>query len=182
MILPNSSIYFARCIGWDGTDMHAFKIGMSHVPDERTAAISSQLPFACEIVATAPGDLFVEGVVHMWLRNHKLGGEYYKAEGETLVLVEFAKRHGRLPFPITHDGNTYSLADVDIKSFMEKHGLDFDEVERLAGVSAGYYRKLFDDGTRFNRRFLAAVAVSVMRRGFSVQWPLDFIPAVKAAA
>lgn len=179
----NSEVYFARCVGWNGADLGAIKIGVAFEPASRVLSVCSQLPFECELVTSVPGDLFVEFFVHMWLRQQRLGGEYFKAEGETLRVMEHAKQHGALPFPLfeTTAGN-WSFAGLDVKGFMDRHGISFKEVERLSGISPNHYSKVFERTGTLNRRGFAALAVAAVKRGLSVHWPRDFMPAKMAKA
>jgi len=173
--IPNSSVYFAKCIAANGMDMDCIKIGLSHEPVDRVVSVSIQLPFSCELIASVPGDVFLEHFVHMWLRSHKVGGEYFHARGEVLQIAEYARQHGKLPFKVYETGED-NWHRVDVPSYMSKHGITFKEVERLSGVTAGLYRKLIERKPCGNRRFLAALAVTAIKRGLSVTWQRDFIP------
>lgn len=175
---PKSHVYFARCISWNGADLDAIKIGLSVWPQHRVRAVASQQPFVCELIGQFPGDMFAEYFVHMWLRQHKLGGEFFKAEGEVLRLADHARKTGELPFPIFEENpnRPWTFQAIRIDDYMERHSITFDDIEADAGVAGDYHRKHFARGGGPNRRFLAALAVCAVKRGLEVHWPLDFIP------
>lgn len=176
MILPKSRVYFARCLTWSGQDMMAIKVGLAIDPVKRAKSVCSQQPYECELVATVPGDSFIEHFVQMWLRAYHLGGEYFRAEGETIRLMDHAREHGELPLPVSERQLGVKFSELDVSGFMARNHLTFRDVEALSGTARGHYQKRFERTGYMNRRMLAALAVAAVKRGVSVQWPLDFIP------
>lgn len=180
MIRHPGHVYFARCVAANGADMEAIKIGLSYDPPARIASVGSLLPFTCEFIGSTPGCLFAENFIHMWLREEAIGGEYFHARGETLRVADHVARTGELP----PDMRAIQIADetivdfrtVEPSTFMHRHKITFEDTEKLAGVGADYHRKLIERKPKGNRRFLAALAVTAVRKGRSVYWPRDFQP------
>jgi len=182
MILPESSIYFAKCITADGLDMNAVKIGISHGFTTRLKAIETNLPFNCEFLCSIDGDIFVEYFLHFWFRDHRLGGEYFRYTDELRSMVSFILETGKLPLPLKIHDHEYELDGIDCVAFMQSRGITFADISLNSGIVASRYEGLLQKQPCGNRRFLAALAVTAVRMGMSIIWPDDFRSRSREAA
>lgn len=170
-----SRVYFAKTIAANGMDMGVIKIGSSADPEQRMAGVGTQMPFHCELIATVPGELFVERAVQIWLRADKVRGEFFHARGEVLATMEYSKATGRLPFPLIEtDGGAGMFRQLNLPRFMEQRGISFDHMALHTGCDARYYAKLLAKDPSGNRHVLAALSVTAIRMGQTVSWPRDF--------
>lgn len=169
-----SRVYFARAIAANGLDMGVIKIGSSTNPEQRVGAVGVQLPFHCELIASVPGDLFVERAVQMWHRADKVRGEFFHARGEVLATVAHAKATGCLPFPLTEGPGDWNFRQLNLPLFMEQRGITFKDLAEYAGANANYYKKKLELDPTGNRHILASIVVAALRKGQSVSWPSDF--------
>ncbi len=184
MIRPNSRVYFARCFTADGIDMNTVKIGLSLDADFRLSALACLLPFDCKLICSVPGDMFIESFLHMWLRKSRVGGEYFRSDDEVNRLVNGIEKTGRLPLPIEITGPEGVFIKHDCVSYMAERGITLKDISKHSGLIAQRYAPLLKNKRYGNRRFLAALAVTAVRMGHSIKWPLDFNPVAeeKAAA
>lgn len=175
-------LYFAKCLAPDGYDLNVVKIGCAEKPEKRIKSVATNQPFTCELVATAPGGMFLEHFTHMWLRNHKLTGEFFHNRGEVAELMEYVRKHGRHPFPISFRGPEGWFKTLDLVHFMDKFGISMRDVSKTAGVTFSSYDALLKREQCGNRRLLAAVSVTAVRRGFHITYPADFRPSSEKLA
>lgn len=176
MIVPNSNVYFAKCFTVDGVDMGVVKVGLSYRPEKRMAGVRTGQPFLCEVICSAPGDMFVEYFCHMWLNKDRVSGEFFRSSPTVMKLIEDVKKTGRLPFPIKFAGREGSFVDLDLQAYMERNSISFRDIEKSAGVSCHGYKKMLAERRCGNRRFLAALAVTAVRKGLTIHWARDFKP------
>ncbi|WP_127524051.1 hypothetical protein [Mesorhizobium sp. Z1-4] len=176
MIVSGSYVYFASCHALDGYDLGVVKIGLSHEPGKRLGSVRMNTPFRLRFVCSAPGDMFYEFFVHMWLRATRVTGEYFAKSDELTRIVDHVKTTGRLPFPIKEVPGDVQFKLLRPLDFMQRHRISFRDLEKEAGVTTQSYRRLLERAPEGNRRFLAALAVTAVRRGLSIEWPRDFIP------
>ncbi len=176
-------VYFARCIAANGMDMQAVKIGCSYGHLNRVASIGLLLPFHCELIGAIPGCMLTEDFIHMWLDAEKIGGEYFHARGETLRVVEHVRLFGSLPSDMRGYQSATDIDTIaaDIAGFMRRNRITFEDTERLAGVRANYHRRLIEREPHGNRRFIAALAVTAVRKGLAISWPDHFKPRAQKA-
>lgn len=176
MILPDSSVYFATCTTVDGVDMGVVKIGLSYDPAERMKMLAATEPFQCELICSTPGDMFLEYFVHMWLNEYRVAGEYFRKSPELDRLIHSVKKTGKLPFPIKFVSKEGTFVDLDAAQYMARTGITFRDIERSTGVSGQHHKKLLEKRPCGNRRFLAALAVTAVRKGLTIRWSRDFKP------
>jgi len=178
MIRPNSNVYFARCFTADGLDMNTVKIGLALDADFRLTALACRLPFECELICSVRGDMFIEAFLHMWLRKSCVGGEYFRRDDEVNRIIRAVELTGKLPMPIEMTGPEGVFIKKDCVSFMEERGITLKDISKHSGLVAKRYESLLRTKRYGNRRFLAALAVTAVRMGHSIKWPLDFNPSV----
>ncbi len=180
------NVYFAGCYAPDGYDMKVVKIGCANDPAQRVQMVQTGQPFDCRLLAQMPGDTFMEYFVHMWLRDERISGEYFHMRGKTIELVNYVARHGRHPFPIEKVGPEGWFTTLDLVQFMDRHDIDLADVKKHAGITCNGYEALLKREKCGNRRFLAALCVTAVKRGISIAWPTDFrdqdVPIAEQAA
>ena len=176
MIRPNSNVYFAKCFTHNGVDMQMIKVGLSYQPDIRADYLRSEMPFKFELLCSTPGDMFVEYFVHIWLREHKVSKEYFAQCEETDRIIKHVKTTGKLPFPIKFVSKEGMFSELRPLNYMAKHGISFREIEQLSGVSTQHHKKRLEKEPAGNRRFLAALAVTAVKKGLTINWARDFRP------
>lgn len=168
-------VYFARCVAVNGADMEAVKIGCSwHVP-HRLKSIEALVPFDCELIASVPGDMFLEYTVHMWFRADRIAGEYFRATPRVIDFIERAKATGKVPLRISVTGDDGPWLHMPAAiAFMNRHGLTVADVAAVSGSQVKSYQAHLEKAERPNRRFVAAMTVAALERGHRVFWPRDF--------
>lgn len=176
MKLPGPSVYFAKCVTADGVDMNAVKIGCSYGFSERLSALEANMPFNCEFLCSLPGTFFLERFMHFWLRNDRIGGEYFRFCPELKKIVSSIKTTGSLPFSLTlADPKFDDIQAIDCVSFMQERGISFRDISKHTGVIAARYRTVLNKDPSGNRRLASALAVTAVRKGQSVKWPHDLL-------
>lgn len=167
-------VYFATCHAPDGYDMKVVKIGCAADPEKRVKMVQTGQPFDCRLVTSMPGDLFMEYFVHMWLRQERISGEFFHMRGRAVELIDYVSRHRRHPFPLKNTGPERSFRTLDVVQFMDRHGISLADVKKAAGITCNGYEALLKKEKCGNRRFLAALCVTAVKRGVSIAWPRDF--------
>lgn len=173
----DTRIYFARCIAANGADMGAIKIGCSCDVERRQSQVETLLPFSMETIATCPGDFFDEYLLHFWLRNDRISGEYFHDRGEVMRLAERATRTGKFPLDIEirrPDDWTDWVKMSDAIQFMDQYGLTLADVAGESQSKLRTYDQHIKKDDVPNRRFVAALIVAALRKGNAVRWPSDF--------
>jgi hypothetical protein len=165
-------VYFAECIGPNGQPIGAYKIGCSHGWSDRLKQISSGLPFSLELRALVLGDLVMEKICHIALKDHCISGEYFHASEKVVKVAERAAKTGRA-FPMIEDLGESRVPEGAVKAFMEYHGVDLGEVCEILGFQASQYEKRLANSKYKSRNMVAAVAVVANRREQYVCWPTD---------
>lgn len=165
-------VYFAECIGPNGAPIGAYKIGCSWGHLARLKQIGSGLPFTLELRAAIPGDLVMEKICHLALKDHCISSEYFHASERVVKVAKYAAEHGRA-FPLIDDLGEPSMPEGSVKAFMEYHGVDLSEVCKMLGFSLSQYEKRIADKKYKSRNLIAAAAVIANRRGQYVRWPTD---------
>jgi hypothetical protein len=167
-------VYFARCFTARGLDMSAIKIGCSyHLPD-RLDALACNLPFDCRLITQCPGSLFEEAIAHLWLKSHRIAGEYFHDAPEVLDFVSEVERTGRFPLKLSV-ASEYPLPTMaEARNFMARHGLVVADLAAASGVqSPSGYAGMIKRDLKPNRRFIAAMVVAALRKGRRVHWRSD---------
>jgi hypothetical protein len=164
-------VYFAECIGPNGP-IGAIKIGCSHGWTNRLKQISSGLPFDLELRALVTGDLVMEKICHLALKEHCISGEYFHASERVLGVIKTAAETGRA-FSLIEDLGEPSIPDGAVKAFMEFHGVELSEVCDILGFPISQYEKRLADSKYKSRNMIAAAAIVANRRGQFVRWPTD---------
>lgn len=167
-------VYFAKCFLTDGRDMDAVKIGCATYPEHRIKSVAANQPFRVELVTHMPGDMFMEHFLHMWLRGDRISGEFFHLRGETHRILQHVMQHGTHPFPIRWTAPEGTFATLDVVQFMERHGISVDQVRTASGTRLRSYEAILKNERCGNRRFLAALAVTAVKRGVEIDWPNDF--------
>lgn len=182
----NGKVYFAGCYAPDGYDMKVVKIGCANDPAKRVQMVQTGQPFECRLLAQMPGDTFMEYFVHMWLRQDHISGEFFHHRDETRRLIDFVSERGRHPFPIDWRAPEGGFKTLDVVQFMGRHEITLRDVRKIAGVTCFGYDAMLKKDRCGNRRFLAALAVTAVRKGIRLRWPTDFrapaIPVPEQAA
>jgi hypothetical protein len=168
-------VYFARCIAANGADMGAIKIGCSYHPLDRVGAVSALQPYDCRVLASCPGTMLEESVAHLWLRDHRIAGEFFRDAPEVMAFVDEVAGHGRFPERLAIGASEYLPNMTQAKNFMARHSVGVDEMQALTGATSSAYRDQIKLGKNPNRRFIAAMIVAALRRGHRVNWPQDLM-------
>jgi hypothetical protein len=174
-------VYFARCIAANGADMGAIKIGCSYQPLDRVGAVSALQPYECKLLATCAGTMLEEAIAHLWLREHRIAGEFFHDTPEVMAFVDEVIRTGAFPVRFRIGASEYLPSMAEATAFMARHGLVVDEMQALTGATSTTYRDQIKLGKRPNRRFIAAMMVAALRRGHRINWPQDVRPLDDAA-
>jgi hypothetical protein len=182
MNVDKSDLYFASCTTVDGIDLGVIKIGLSHKPLKRMRELTVNEPFVCELICTTPGDIFLEYFCHMWLDSDRVAGEYFKKSPEMERMIASIQQTGKLPFPIEFTSEEGTFIHLDVTRFMRVKGISFRDVEDMTGLNAFYYKKMVEERKHGSRRFLAALAVTAVKKGHKILWARDFRPSKAPAA
>lgn len=181
MSMPtDGKVYFAGCYAPDGYDMRVVKIGCAGDPEKRVKSVKVGQPFECRLLTWMPGDIFMEYFVHFWLRADHLTGEFFRWRGETARVIEHVRQFGTHPFPIRWTGPEGTFSSLDLVAFMERNGISLDDVRKESRVACKGYETMLAKERCGNRRFLAALSVTAIRRGIPLNWPRDFQAASRA--
>lgn len=181
MIKPGSEVYFADCHTVDGADMGVIKVGLSYRPMRRVKMVTVTEPFVCELICHTPGDMFIEYFCHMWLKDYHVAGEFFRKSVETDRLIKSIKDTGKLPFPIKFVSAEGLFSQLDVVGYMENNGISLADVERATGITTQHYKKVLEKARSGNRRLLAAVAVTAVKKGLTIHWARDFKPSKEIA-
>jgi hypothetical protein len=178
-------VYFARCVAANGADMEAIKIGCSWGVTSRLKSIEANVPFDCQFLTDAPGDMFVESAVHMWFRGDRIAGEYFRSSPSLCAFIEEVRQSGEIPLRIRcrkeFDGPWITMDGV--RAFMARHGLTVHDIVSVSGGKVVSCEMHMKQAERPNRRFAAALTVAALERGKRVRWPEDFaVPRAQRAA
>lgn len=178
-----TSVYFAECIGPNGSPMGAIKIGCSARVARRIGQLSSGQPYTCKLLVSFPGHLLDEALMHEWLRDDQISGEFFADTPAVRDVIMSARETQGMPFPV--EGAEVRLADVGaggVRTFMAMHGLTVAEAAALTGRAAVFYDAGLAQKTP-PRALVASLAVAALRKGRRVEWDFDFIePAMRHAA
>lgn len=162
------ALYFAKCVAANGADMGAIKIGCSYRMTHRLADISRNEPFDLELIASCAGDMFQESAVHMWFREHRIGGEFFRDHPDVIEFAQEAQRLGRIPLPISEAEGWWLTCD-EVAAFLDRHKITHDDIAAVAGTrpaSVGYALKK----PQPNRRLVGAVCIAAIEKGAKVSW------------
>jgi hypothetical protein len=174
----DGKVYFAGCYAPDGYDMRVVKIGCAGDPAQRVQSVQTGQPFDCRLLTQMPGDMFMEYFIHMWLRSDHISGEYFHHRGKTADLIRHVISHGTHPFSISWTAPDGWFRTLDLVQFMDRHAISLKDIRKAAGVTCAGYETLLKKERCGNRRFLAALAVTAVRRGIRLNWPADFRPEI----
>lgn len=168
-------LYFAACIGPDGADLGAIKIGCSGDVKRRTDRLSAGQPYTCKLLACCPGAFLEEAVIHEWLHADQISGEFFHDGPAVQLLISRTRETSRMPLAV-HSGSV-PLRWIDqsgVANFIAAHGLTLSEAAALTGRRLDF----FEAGVRQKtppRRVVAALAVAAIRKGGTVDWTTDFL-------
>lgn len=168
-------VYFARCIGPTGQPIGAYKIGCSYGWNDRIKTAAACLPFTLEVAAVVPGSMFMEAAVHLYLKAHRIAGEYFHANEVVEEFVARAAETGEAFNYIFDAGSDYAnerAADI----FLRYHGVSLSEACLRAGIPLKRYEKLKNIGK--SRRLLAGAALVAAEQGKYVHWHEDIVHAL----
>lgn len=165
-------VYFAECIGPKGAPIGAYKIGCSYGWQSRLKQVSSGLPFSLEIRAAVPGDLVLERICHLALKEYCISGEYFHASERVIKVAKYAAENGRA-FQLIEDLGEHTVPDGSVKAFMGFHDVTLADICTLLGVAPSQYEKRIEKSKYKSRNLIAAAAVVANRRGQYVRWPTD---------
>lgn len=166
-------VYFARCIGPHKTPIGAIKIGCSFGHEDRLAAIGRNQPFTLELITTVPGEMITEAMIHLYLRRHRIGGEFFHENQVVMRFIEAAAERGRAFYYIDDVGAADNLPKEAIEAFMAFHGITIRDVcAHLERDPKAYENKL--SGSK-NRMIIAATAILAQMDQRFVSWPRDCI-------
>jgi hypothetical protein len=165
-------VYFARCIGPTGVPMGAYKIGCSYGWNDRIKTVTANLPFTLEVAAVVPGSMFMEAAVHLYLKAHRIAGEYFYANEAVERFVQRAAERGEAFNYIFDLGSDYSN-DGTVEAFLHYHGVSLKEACLRAGTDPKRFEAMKVVGK--NRRVLVGAALVAAERGQVVHWPDNVI-------
>ena len=174
------SVYFARCTTFDGVDMHAIKIGCSLTVSRRLKAVAMLQPYDCQLLATFDGGLFHEGLMHLWLHKHRIGGEFFRDDPEVIEVIDHVNRTGHAPFQFREGPFRWITMD-DFRAFIEAYEITAADIAAVTGRKAKTYEIHIKTQEKASHRLVGAAMVVAMRRGHSITYPNSF-QQLKAAA
>jgi hypothetical protein len=164
-------VYFAECIGPLGP-IGAIKIGCSYGWSDRLKQISSGLPFTLELRALISGDLVMEKICHLALKEYCISGEYFHPSERVLKVIKRASETGRA-FPLIEDLGESSTPEGAVKAFMDFHDVTLAEVCEILGFPASQYERRLANSKYKSRNMVDAAAIVANRREQFVKWPTD---------
>lgn len=166
------TVYFARCIGPSGAPLGAYKIGCSHGHGTRIKAVTVNLPFTLELIATTQGGLVTEAACLLHLREYRIRGEYVAENDATTFFMRRVVATGSA-FHFLNDLGDFVEGDEWLEPFLAYHGVTLAEACEVLGKSVKQYENSKTIGR--NRRLIAAAALVAMDRQQYVRWPTDVI-------
>jgi hypothetical protein len=175
--MRRQEVYFARCMTPFGTPMGAIKVGCSHGHELRLRAIGSNQPYNLNLIGTVPGGWITEAMVHLYLRRHRVAGEFFFDNQYVVSFVEAALSRDRAFHFIEDAGSGDNLPAEAFAAFMDYHGLTIELVcEYLERDPSPYVGKV--SGLK-NRKLIAGALIAAQRAdgpcGRYVHWPRDCI-------
>ena len=165
-------IYMAACIGPNGERIGAYKFGCSHGWADRVKHVTVNLPFTLEVEAVAPGGYFMEHACHLYLREYRIAGEYFRDCEEVRSFIAQANRRGHA-FDLIRDNGDEVAFIPSFKGFLAYHKVLVDDACRRGGLTKSYYTNKAGEVTKPSRKLLAAAALVAIERGQFVRWPED---------
>lgn len=173
-------VYYADCIGPTGESIGAYKIGCSYGFNNRVKQLASNLPFSLDVVAAVPGGLITEAAVHLFLKQDKIGGEYFRKSEAVCEYVDAVTKRGTAFWHFEEGATLRGDDKVEapiVRAFMDYHGISDDEVVERLGLAKSIYAKSHKQ--RFgNRKWIAAIAVILCERKQYCTWPHDALAGV----
>lgn len=168
-------VYFARCLGPTGAPIGAYKIGCSMGHNDRIKSVAANLPFSLELVATTPGSMVMEAICHLYLKEHRIAGEYFHECPPVDKFVTRVAETGRA-FTFISDSGFDGGVGALVAPFMSFHGVTVEDICKYLGrpksafdvIKAGYK----------SRNLIAAVALIAAERTQHVSWPDNIIAAL----
>lgn len=163
-------VYFARCIGPTGEPIGAIKVGCSYGFSDRLAAIGRNQPFKLEAIASVPGHLVLEKACHLYLRRHRIDGEYFHENEAVMSFINRAKEAGGAFYYFTDSGFDH-LPEKSVEAFMGYHGVSIEDVCEFLSVPVKRHKGKLDG--KHNVAIVAATAILAQSEGRFVHWPGD---------
>ena len=160
-----TSVYFAECMGPDGSPIGAIKIGCSGNVKLRAQRLAAGQPYSCNVLATCPGGFLEEAFLHEWLRHDQIDGEFFRDTAEVRRLVSSTRETARFPAPVY--GGMVPLRWIDqtgVENFLAAHRLDLETAARLTGRDLVF----FEAGVRQKVPPRKLVAALEQRLGFAL--------------
>ena len=77
------SVYFIR-----NSESGHIKIGTSEDPEGRLGQLQSAHSAALELIAVVSGDASHEAIIHEWLSDYRIRGEWFRPEADLLAAIE----------------------------------------------------------------------------------------------
>lgn len=159
------SVYFAACLGPFGQPIGAYKIGHSANIESRMRSVASTLPFSLECVATVPGGYFMETLIHLYLKDHRIRGEYFRVNDATDTFIRKAVERGQA-FNYIQDEGLSDWFDLAQKAklrdaFLRYHKVRLEEAADYLGSSIDRCRT---DGHAM--KVICAAAIVAQRRPY----------------
>jgi hypothetical protein len=170
------TVYFARCLTPFGTPMGAIKIGCSYGHEDRLRAVAANQPYSLQLIGAVPGEYVTEAMVHLYLKRHRISGEFFHENRYVMKFVESAVERGTAFQFINDVGAGDNLPDEALNAFMEYHGLTLEMVCEYLERDPAIYR---GKAPPKNRKLLAAALIMAQRAdgpgGRYVYWPADVV-------
>jgi len=171
------NVYFARCLTPFGTPLGAIKIGCSYGHELRLKNIASNQPYSLELIGVVPGQMITEAMCHIYLKRHRIAGEFFYENPVVMSFVDSAVERGRAFFFIDEAGTSDYLPSPALEAFMNYHGITVDDVCAFLERDPAAYRGKLNELK--NRRFIAAALIVAQRAdgpgGRFVSWPNDCV-------
>lgn len=170
-------VYFARCLTPFCAPIGAIKVGCSYGHDLRLKSIVSSQPYKLELIGVVPGEMITEAMVHLYLRKHRIAGEFFHENPVVTEFVTDAIERGSAFHFIDETGAGDNLPGGSLSAFMSYHGITIEEVcEYLGRDPKPFVGKV---GTIQNHKIIAGALIVAQRAdgrdGRFVAWPADCI-------
>jgi hypothetical protein len=150
--------------------MGAIKVGCSYGWQDRITSVARNLPFSLEPIAVVQGHLVMEKAVHIYLRKHRIDGEYFHENDVVTKFLDGVVSRG-CAFHYFHDMGSDHTPDGAVDAFMKYHGISLREVCDLLEVPIKRYEKR--GNSKPNKSIVAATALLAQKDARYVTWPDD---------
>lgn len=171
-MMREKRVYFARCLGPKGEPIGAIKIGCSYGHEDRLVSIGRNLPFSLKLIARVPGHLVLETACHLYLRNHRIDGEYFH-DNEVVQKFVAGAQARCAAFPQFTADPCDEVHPMAMEGFMSFHGVSLEEVCKFLSIPLKRHEGKISG--KYNGKLVAATGLLAQARNQHPHWPRDAI-------